>query len=392
MFSTPYIPDLRGYIILIMCKLYCLIGFILFYAVKTSGQCPDPPVISLSSVTGNTCGKSTVSVIGTFGGRATSVEITENGHGQVTPEKSSESPFTFTYTPNKDDMGKQITITVTTNNPPGRLCDEATITYTLTISASPPAPEISLITQPTCLVPSGSVVLNRLPDQEKWTLTRSPDETIITGTGVSTTVSGLNAGNYSFRVTNSGGCNSPSSAEVDISSLERPVARAGPDKILDNLFETNLEAVSAGSNETGSWSVISGPALLAEQSDANTFVRNLAPGRNIFVWTLSNNVCPPSFDSVIVMVNVKKPVFPTLITPNMDGRNDNFVVRWDEMTGKTELVILDRSGIQVYKNMNYDNRWDGVDYNDNPLPDGTYFYLLKTEFGKAVSGFIVIKR
>ena len=46
----------------------------------------------------------------------------------------------------------------------------------------------------------------------------------------------------------------------------------------------------------------------------------------------------------------------------------------------------------VYKNHDYDNKWDGVDYNNKPLNDDTYFYVLKTEIGKSLSGYIVIRR
>jgi gliding motility-associated-like protein len=76
----------------------------------------------------------------------------------------------------------------------------------------------------------------------------------------------------------------------------------------------------------------------------------------------------------------------------MDGRNDYFVLQELSKLGKTELVIFDRRGAQVYKNANYNNSWNGVDYNGNPLPDDTYFYVLKTEIGKTVKGFIVIRR
>ena len=76
----------------------------------------------------------------------------------------------------------------------------------------------------------------------------------------------------------------------------------------------------------------------------------------------------------------------------MDGKNDYFVLNGNMTLSKTELVIFDRRGAQVYKNMNYNNKWDGVDYNNNPLPDDTYFFFLKTESGNSYKGYIVIRR
>jgi len=101
-------------------------------------------------------------------------------------------------------------------------------------------------------------------------------------------------------------------------------------------------------------------------------------------------VCPAVFDTVNIFVH--NLVIPTLITPNMDGRNDNFVIRGLATLGKTELIIFDRRGAEVYKNTNYDNSWNGVDYNKHPLPDDTYFFVLKPANGKSISGYIVIRR
>jgi len=51
-----------------------------------------------------------------------------------------------------------------------------------------------------------------------------------------------------------------------------------------------------------------------------------------------------------VMITVHDLIIPTLITPNMDGRNDYFVLRGIETLGKTELIVFDRRGAQVYQN------------------------------------------
>jgi gliding motility-associated-like protein len=83
---------------------------------------------------------------------------------------------------------------------------------------------------------------------------------------------------------------------------------------------------------------------------------------------------------------------PTLITPNMDGKNDYFVIKRSDKEGKIELVIFDRRGVQVYKNSNYDNSWNGVDYKGKALQDDTYFFVLKIENGISATGYIVVRR
>ena len=80
--------------------------------------CANPPLLTLGATSGSTCGVTAVTVSGnTFGGSATSVTITDNGGGTVTPASSSTSPFSFTYTPTAADAGRTVIITVTTNNP-----------------------------------------------------------------------------------------------------------------------------------------------------------------------------------------------------------------------------------------------------------------------------------
>lgn len=343
------------------------------------------------------------------------------------------------------------------------------------ITSQPSTPAVPLpgaITQPTCNIPSGKVVINGLPAAGTWTLTRNPDGITLLGTGTTTTVSDMPAGIFNFTVTNSSGCISvvsgnvaivlnpstpiliitnpapvcfPLTVDLTASSVtigsgtgltytywknagatvpytspltatdgnyyikgtaevsgcsdikpvtvtvrQKPVANAGPDKVLDFQFSTNLEADNPGINETGSWSVLSGTGEISSATDAKSNVNNLSGGANVFLWTVTNNVCLPSVDSV--KITILEMVIPTLITPNMDGRNDYFVIRGKETLGKIELVIFDRSGMRVYLNRDYKNDWNGVDEKGNPLPDDTYFYIVKTETGKIFSKYIVIRR
>jgi gliding motility-associated-like protein len=689
--------------------------------------CINPPTLTLGSITGSTCGITPVTVSGnSFGGTATSVSITDNGAGTVSPASTNVSPFSFTYTPTAADGGKIVVITVTTNNPLGSPCTAAVATYTLTVNATPSAPAIGTITNLTCTVGTGSVVLNGLPPAGTWTLVRNPGAITTSGTGASTTISGLVAGTFTFIVTSAEGCISPSSAEVVIApqpsaptapivgnitqptcatstgsvalsglpvtgtwTLTRnpggvtisgtgtsilisalpsgtytfsvtnstgcispptgnviinsqppippaptvgtitaptcavttgsvlltglpssgvwtlirypgtisttgtgtstsiagltlgtynftvttadgclsvpslnvvipappatpaapvigtitqptfavpsgsvvltglpagswvitrlpgaittpgsgtsktitnlpggvftftvtnsagctstesnsvtistpgtpsvvitnpavvcspatvdltnsaitagstpgliytywkdagatitygtpasatngtyyikgttvsgyfsikpvivnidqlPVPNAGLSQTLYYQFSTTLDA-SLAVGETGIWSFISGSATFADEKDPKTVASDLSKGDNQLLWTVKKGVCPTVADTVnIIVMDI---IIPSLITPNMDGRNDFFVLMGLTNLGKTELVIFDRRGAEVFRNSNYDNLWNGVDYNKNPLPDDTYFYIIKSASGKSVSGYVVIRR
>ncbi len=91
-----------------------------------------------------------------------------------------------------------------------------------------PPPGIGIITQPTCAIATGSVVLNNLPPVGAWTIFRMPGGTNLTGTGITNTISGLLAGTYTFTVTNASGITSAVSEAVIINSQPlRPSAPTG---------------------------------------------------------------------------------------------------------------------------------------------------------------------
>ena len=193
---------------------------------------------------------------------------------------------------------------------------------------------------------------------------------------------------FTVNLTDQYGCKN--SDDIVIEVKDRLIADAGPDQVLNYLFSTTMAAQLVHSYENGVWSVISGSGDFLDSTLATTTVNDLALGENKFLWTVTNGFCQPSHDTVLVIV--KEFIIPTLITPNMDGRNDYFVLRGLSTLGKTELIIFDRRGLQVYRNKNYDNSWNGVDNNNNSLPDDTYFYVIKAANGKSFSGYVVIKR
>jgi gliding motility-associated-like protein len=168
-----------------------------------------------------------------------------------------------------------------------------------------------------------------------------------------------------------------------------PVANAGIDQTLDYKFNTSLDA-TLEVTETGLWSLVSGSAAFNDNSNPKTIVNDLSLGENLLAWTVKEGTCPSVSDTVRIVVH--NLVIPTLITPNMDGKNDYFVLKDLSIMGKTELYIFDRRGVEVYKDLNYNNKWNGVDYNNKVLPDDTYFYILRTQNGRSVKGYIVIRK
>ena len=65
-----------------------------------------------------------------------------------------------------------------------------------------------------------------------------------------------------------------------------------------------------------------------------------------------------------------------ILTPNDDGQNDTWKVSDVSQIAGCDVQIYNRWGESVYKSNEYNNQWGGTK-NNEPLPDGVYFYSIK---------------
>ncbi len=88
------------------------------------------------------------------------------------------------------------------------------------------------------------------------------------------------------------------------------------------------------------------------------------------------------FDSVNITVDDRfdtdadLPFIPDGISPNGDGVNDSWYIRWLYKYPDNEVIIVNRWEDIVYQAGPYQNDWYGT-FNGKDLPEGTYYYILK---------------
>ncbi len=342
--------------------------------INTLPGMPSPPVIGTVTQPGSGVSVGSVNLSGLPGNGAWTLTITP-GNTTVTGNGTTETITNLA-------VG---TYSVTVTNSAG--C-KSSPSATFEIQASSGTPIILITDPPPVCFPSTVDLTNPKITAGSSSNLRYTYWTNQGATIAYPTPSSATAGIYYIKGTSSGG--SFAIEPVAAIVLKIPAANAGPDQIIVYPSGANLDAVVPPGNEIGVWSLISGSGEFTNASNARTSVSGLSKGIDILLWTVTNGVCPAASDTMKIIVRDK--AIPTLITPNMDGKNDYFVLKNPDTPGKLELYIFDRRGVQVYKSLDYNNTWNGIDYNGHQLPEDTYFYILKTEKGLAEKGYIVVRR
>ena len=81
-----------------------------------------------------------------------------------------------------------------------------------------------------------------------------------------------------------------------------------------------------------------------------------------------------------ISVEICELEFYNVFTPNSDGDNDTFEIMGLQGYPGSQLSVYDRWGVQVYDNSNYIGAWRGINNQNAPLPEGTYYYTLSVNY------------
>lgn len=152
--------------------------------------------------------------------------------------------------------------------------------------------------------------------------------------------------------------------------------------------------------DSGWWTTDNPAIQISSPGHYITQVTNLAGGRNTFVWTLWNEAC--GADTAVFRINVNG-LHPWKGFSPGSGINDYFWVEGIEQEpGNISVVIMAGSGKLVYKyegpgaewggGKGWDGRGNRIDNNGQDLPEGTYYYIIKTTTTKPLTGYILLRR
>ena len=192
--------------------------------------------------------------------------------------------------------------------------------------------------------------------------------------------------NISLFITNSYGCNSDTTTQ-SFTVYPNPSINAGPDRVLLEGGSLTLEAVSSGNNLQYLWSpasYLSSPAILTPM------VVNPLNDITYHVVVTATGGCTAT-DDVFIKI-LKSPKIPNTFTPNGDGINERWTIKYLESYPNCKIQVFTRAGQLVYETNAYSDAtaWDGT-YKNNLLPLDTYYYILEPGSGrKPITGYVTI--
>jgi gliding motility-associated-like protein len=166
-----------------------------------------------------------------------------------------------------------------------------------------------------------------------------------------------------------------------------PALTMGPDLTIAAGASTTLNVSVTGNIVSYQWK----PSIGLNNA---TIKDPVASPSSTTVYTLvviDDNKCETS-DSIKITVagGTSKILVPNAFSPNGDGINDTWIISNLSAYPGATVDVFNRYGQLVFHSENYNKAWDGT-YNGNPLPMGTYYYIIDLKNNeKKMAGSVTI--
>lgn len=187
------------------------------------------------------------------------------------------------------------------------------------------------------------------------------------GTTANHMVSPNSTTEYILSVVNNG-CYDTDTVLVTVNEIPNITASADDYLILEN-STVQLDALGAGTGGIYDWSPplgLNDPTLQNPQAVVLDSIEYNVIGTDI-------NGCSNIATIKIDVVNTV--IFADGITPNGDGKNEVWTIKFLEEFPKAKVMIFNRWGQKVYESSGYSDFWDGT-RKGKKLPIGTYYYVI----------------
>ena len=237
-----------------------------------------------------------------------------------------------------------------------------------------------------------SVCIDKAPFQitQGLLLNDVPGQGTYSGPGVSASglfnpaVAGTGTHTLTYTYTGNNSCLSFQTQTIRVSAL--PQATAGDDLNVLEGEGVKIDAKASGDSLVYKWTPSTG-------LDRDDILNPVASPSEDITYTLSitsNQGC--GFTDEVSVKVLKTPIIPNAFTPNNDGVNDEWNIKYLDSYPDVVVEVFNRYGSKVYTSLGYTEAWNGK-FNGGDLPVGTYYYIINPKSGrKTVSGAVTIIR
>lgn len=209
------------------------------------------------------------------------------------------------------------------------------------------------------------------------------------GTGVSSSglfspsSSGAGTFTVSYTFTATNGCGYTTSENVVVNA--NPVVTAPSTMSILQGGQAVIKATATGDGLTYKWT----PSTGLDHDDV--LQPTASPGSDT-QYTLTVTSSAGCSSTAIVSVSVlMAPVIPNTFTPNNDGVNDTWNIKYLDSYPDCTVEVFNRYGARVFYSVGYPTAWDGR-INGQNLPVGTYYYIIDPKIRPKYSGWLLIMR
>lgn len=187
-----------------------------------------------------------------------------------------------------------------------------------------------------------------------------------------------------LQVENSFGCTSNVfSRDVHVFA---PILDAGPDKTIIRGGQTALTIRAEGNNLKYKWS----PSTGLDHDDVKSPIAS-PDQETLYTVTITTDEGCILTDNLMVNI-VDDITIPNAFTPNGDGVNDVWLIKYLDSFPSATVNIFTRYGVPVFSSRGYFTPWDGS-WQGETLHPGTYYYVITTpNKPKPYSGYVTIIR
>jgi gliding motility-associated-like protein len=180
-------------------------------------------------------------------------------------------------------------------------------------------------------------------------------------------------GNFNIKcVYNANGCTAEQNINITVDKLQE-VIMPPPTDILQG-GQKQILVTATGANLKFKWTP-------SEGLDADNIANPIAKPTKTTKYTLtvSSNSCELVYDYVVTVH--EEPMIPNVFSPNGDGKNDTWNVKYFETLPQGAITIFNRYGQRVFEASPYSTPWDGK-FNGTDVPVGVYYYIIEPNNGK----------